>query len=152
MTEARNFRNNAAFTMPKDSLHKVVLHNRDGNNTFGFARQTEFSDEIKIITREGKDETVPLSQLKAVFFVRDFKGDPQYQAVQFLNKAPMSEKLLVRVRFADGEVIEGRVTNGVGLLIETGFYLWPSDPEDNNIGIFIPKSAIADFSILAADY
>ncbi len=60
------------------------------------------------------------------------------QAVQFLSKAPMSEKLLVRVRFADGEVIEGGVNNAVGLLIETGFYLWPSDPEDNNISIFAP--------------
>ncbi|MFB3903585.1 MAG: hypothetical protein ACE15E_09035 [Acidobacteriota bacterium] len=138
--------------MPKDPLHKVVLHDRDGNTTFGFAYQTDFAEEIRIITREGKAQTVPLSRLKAVFFVRDFKGDPEYQAVQFLNKAPASEKLWVRVRFEDGEVIEGRVNNGLDLLTRPGFYLWPSDSESNNVSIFIPKSAVVAFSILAANH
>jgi hypothetical protein len=138
--------------MPKDSLHKVVLHDRDGSTTFGFAYQTEFSDEIKFVTREGKDHTVSLSRLKAVFFVRDFKGDPQYQPVQFLNKAAISEKLWVRVHFEDGEVLEGRVNNGLDLLTQPGFYLWPSDQETNNLGVFILKSAIVGFSILAADH
>jgi len=138
--------------MAKDSLHKIVLRDRDGTSTFGFTYQTEFSDEIKIITREGKDQTISLSGLKAVFFVRDFKGDPQYQPVQFLNKAPMSEKLWVRVRFQDGEVLEGRVNNSLDLLVQPGFYLWPSDQETNNLSVYIPKSAIAGFSVLAADH
>lgn len=138
--------------MPKDSLRKVVLRDRDGNTTFGFSYQTELSDEIRIITREGKDQTVCLSQLKAVFFVRDFKGDPKYQPVQFLNKAPTSEKLWVRVEFTDGEVLEGRVNNSLDLLVQAGFYLWPSDHETNNLSVFIPKSAIASFAVLAADH
>ncbi len=138
--------------MPKDSLRKVVLRDRDGNTTFGFSYQTEFSDEVKIITREGKDQTLPLSELKAVFFVRDFKGDPQYEPVQFLSKAPPSERLWVRVQFPDGEVLEGRVRNSLDLISQPGFYLWPSDHETNNVSVFIPKSAIAGFSILAADH
>ncbi len=138
--------------MPKDSLHKVVLRDLDGNTTFGFTYQTDFSDDIKIITREGKDQTLPLARLKAVFFVRDFKGDPQYQPVQFLTKAPISEKLWVRVRFQDGEVLEGKVNNSLDLLIQAGFYLWPSDAETNNVSVFIPKAAIAGFSILAPDH
>jgi len=138
--------------MPKESLQKVVLRNRDGKTTFGFTYQTHFSDEIKIITREGKDQTVPLSGLKAVFFVRDFKGDPQYQPIQFLGRAPTSEKLWARVRFDDGEVLEGRVSNTLDLLTQPGFYLWPSDDETNNVSVFIPKSALAGFSILAPDH
>jgi len=138
--------------MPKDSLQKVVLRDLEGKTTFGFAYQTEnFSEQIKIITREGKDQTVPLASLKAVFFVRDFKGDPQYEPVQFLSKAPVSEKLFVRVRLRDGEVLEGRVNNGLDLLLHPGFFLSPSDPEGNNLRVYIPKSAVADFKVLGAD-
>ncbi|RPI26776.1 MAG: hypothetical protein EHM61_10690 [Acidobacteria bacterium] len=137
--------------MPKDSLQKVVLHHRTGAITLGFAYQTDFGEDIKIITREGKEQTLPVYDLKAVFFVREFKGDPKYEEIKFLVKMPVSPTVWVRAQFSDGEILEGRVSNGLDLLTQPGFYLSPSDRETNNLRVFVVKSALASFAILSPD-
>lgn len=130
-------------------MRKVVLRGRDGKTTSGFVAPAELKDKVKFISREGKQGEIPLTDLKAVFFVRDFKGDPEYQPVAFLGKTPVSEKLWVRIRFIDGETVEGKVQNSADLLTEAGFYLWPSDLDTNNESVFVVKSAIRAFTVLA---
>jgi hypothetical protein len=130
-------------------MRKVVLRGRDGKTTNGFAYPAELKDKVKFLSRQGKQTEIPLADLKAVFFVRDFQGDPEYRPVAFLGKTPLSEKLWVRIRFMDGEILEGKVQNSAELLTEAGFYLWPSDPDTNNESVFVVKSAVRSFTVLA---
>jgi hypothetical protein len=50
------------------------------------------------------------------------------------------------VRFRDGERIWGYVLDGDGA--ESGFYLVPANPEDNNIKIFVVHSAVDEMSYM----
>ena len=101
-----------------------------------------------MILRDGKEKHFPLGQVKGVFFVRDFKGDPDYEPVKFLDKQTVKCAVLVRVQFADEEVIEGVVKDHMGLLLSSGFYLFPSDENTNNGLIFVVKEAVESFEIL----
>lgn len=130
-------------------MRKVVLRGRDGSTTSGFAYPVELKDKVKFIGREGKQSEIALGELKAVFFVRDFRGDPEYRPISFLGKSPIADMLWVRIQFQDGEVLEGKVHNAIELLTEPGFYVWPSDSDSNNESVFIVKSAIRAFTILA---
>ena len=57
----------------------------------------------------------------------------------------------MRLKFFDGETLEGRIENNVSLLLSGGFYLWPSDSETNNECAYVSKAALVDFAILSAD-
>lgn len=119
---------------------KLILRRRDG----GMVRCETFSHfsaafrDIKIINTSGDVESVPLSDLKAIFFVRDFQGNPSYQPHgDFVEESPKAGQA-VRVTFHDGEVLRGRVIN----LSEgaSGFFLFPADPLDNNERVFVVRS------------
>jgi hypothetical protein len=135
--------------MWKDSLHKVILRGRDGSCLSGFAYQEDFSEKIRLINRDGKEQAIPVTSLKAAFFVKDFKGDPEHQELHFLHKLPACSMLWARVEFLDGEVVEGKVPNSLELLLQPGFYLWPSDDQSNNLAVYVVKSSIKNFSILS---
>ena len=145
--------------MPKDlkrkrlvsdesSLHKVVIRTRDGKVIPGFAKR-ELSDPVKIITEQGKEQTFDPEKLKAVFFVKDFKGDPEYDEVKFLDRQKASPMIWVQMEFFDSEVLEGKIeNNNVELLSSPGFYLWSSDPDSNNKCVYVIKSSLTNFTIL----
>lgn len=138
-----------AIKRRRDNLGKVVVRTRDGGVICGFSSEGHIKeDEVTYISRDGKEQARPLDDLKAVFFVRDFKGDSDYREVKFFKKQDESKWLWVRITFFDEEVIEGRVQNDKELLFSNGFYLWPSDEETNNELVYIVKSAIRDFVIL----
>jgi hypothetical protein len=135
----------------QSSVSKVVVHSRSGNVFPGFARWNTTGDELEIINPNGKGETFRLSDVKAVFFVKDFKGDSSYTDVKFLNKQQVSQHLWVRIEFYDGEILEGRVENGTELLNCAALYLKPSDEDSNNLVVCIPKNAIRSFIVLSTE-
>jgi hypothetical protein len=133
------------------SLNKVIIRTRKGKTVSGFTRDVGISEQVKIMTRQGKEEVFILGDLKAIFFVKDFQGNPQYEEVKFLSQQPPTEKLWVRAVFFDGEVSEGAVKNNGELLNSQGFYLSPSDHDTNNEMVYIPKSALKELTILGIE-
>jgi hypothetical protein len=119
---------------------KLILRRRDGSMT----RCTTYShfsaafQSIKVINTDGKVDSVPLSELKAIFFVKDFGGNPHYHAHgDFSDESPKAGKA-VKVTFHDGEIMRGRVINmSEG---HSGFFIFPADPLDNNEKVFIVRS------------
>ncbi len=108
--------------MGKDSsLQKVVVRTRDGEVIPGFANQYGMNNTLKIITQKGKEQTFSLDTLKAVFFVKDFQGNPEYDEIKFLNKQTVSSMIWARVEFFDGEVLEGKIPNNMELISSPGF-------------------------------
>ncbi|HEY2934586.1 MAG TPA: hypothetical protein VGK99_22850 [Acidobacteriota bacterium] len=134
-----------------NALGKVIVRTCQGTVVSGFSREDKIKDCVKVITRDGKEEIFTPEDLKAIFFVKDFQGDPKYEEVDFLTKQPISEKLWVRVVFFDGETLEGAVKNDGELLNSLGLYLRLSDHDANNELAYIPKSAIKALTILGTE-
>lgn len=90
---------------------------------------------------------VEVRDLKAVFFVRDFAGDPRYQERKGFeaSEQPMGRK--VEVTFQDGEVLVGSTTSGYAP-DRTGFFLTPADPRSNNVRVFAVAGAVRAFRYL----
>jgi hypothetical protein len=102
--------NTIADTSTLPALDNVVAHYVDGRVTKG---QTEdFSaarPTFTLIPLDEADEREPvivhLQDLKAVFFVKDFAGDPDYSEWKHFEVPRLG--LHVAVKFTDGEVMVG---------------------------------------------
>lgn len=86
--------------------------------------------------------------LKALFVVKTFEGNKDYNEVKFFERNPPIKGLWVRVKFYDTEALEGIVTNSIKFLVEPTFLLRPPDIHSNNEQICIVKSALAEFCVL----
>ena len=76
---------------------------------------------------------VKMEELKAVFFVKDFAGHPDYKESSSQSIPQHGHR--IEVAFHDGETISG-VTEGYNKQ-KLGFFVFPADPQSNNIRIFI---------------
>jgi hypothetical protein len=54
----------------------------------------------------------------------------------------------VRVYFYDGEMIEGIISNTRDFVLESGFFLRPTDPNGNNTLVYVLKGGLKDFHVL----
>ena len=105
------------------------------------------SIRIKLIDT-GMVEDVSTKDAKAVFFVKTFDGDLRHRALHFHEHAPLVQGLWVRVYFYDGEMIEGIISNTKDFVLETGFFLRPTDPNGNNRLVYVLKAGLKDFHVL----
>ncbi len=96
----------------------------------------------------GEVHEVSVRDAKAIFFVRTFDGDLNHRALHFHENAPVMEGLWVRVRFHDGELIEGLISNTHDYVLGDGFFMMPTDPNGNNRLIYVMKSKLRDFNVL----
>ena len=135
----------------ESTLQKVVVRTRKGEVRRGFSDPRQIEPSLRLINTQGDEESFDLGDLKAVFVVKEFEGDPKYEAVQSLSRLKGSRAVWVRLKFFDGEEIEGRIQNNLSLLTEDGFLIWPSDSDSNNRYAYIVKSALEEFAILSAD-
>ncbi len=76
---------------------------------------------------------VEIEDLKAVFFVHDFVGNPEYQETS--GTEPPKHGRRIEVVFRDGERLHGR-TDAYNPK-KMGFFMFPADPKSNNIRIFV---------------
>ena len=84
---------------------------------------------------------VPLTDLKAVFFVRSFEGDPGHDESKDLYQPRPPATRKVSVRFQDGEELVGH-TRQLDRH-RTGLFFTPLDPRSNNLRVFAPFAALA---------
>lgn len=92
--------------------------------------------------------TFNIEDAKAVFFVHSFTGSPSQQDVRFFDSLSIHPYLWVRVTFQDGEIMEGRVSNDIDILIKNAFRLFPVDELANNRCLFLPKGSLRSFQII----
>jgi hypothetical protein len=121
----------------------VVVRYLDGRPLKGFcndfsASRTEFHVWPSVDAPSSQQTMVTVSRLKAVFFVRDFAGDPAYVEQRTFETAMHGRK--IEITFLDGEVIVGSTLNyrPEG----SGFFLCPADSRSNNVRIFVVTSSV----------
>jgi hypothetical protein len=105
------------------------------------------SIRLKLLDSEAVED-VSTKDAKAVFFVKTFDGDLRHRALHFHEHAPIVAGLWVRVYFYDGEMIEGIISNTRDFVLETGFFLRPTDPNGNNRLVYVLKAGLKDFHVL----
>jgi hypothetical protein len=92
---------------------------------------------------------VLLSDLKALFFVRDFVGNAAYHERKRFAPGARSAGRRVQVVFQDNEVLVGS-TDG-DLSSRPGLFVTPADPASNNIRVYAVTTAIRQVRYLPAD-
>jgi len=83
---------------------------------------------------------IDLKDLKAVFFVRDYIGDYQYDERKSYTEGEKASGRKMEVTFKDGEVMVGS-TLGYDPS-RPGFFLFPADPKSNNMRVFVVSTAV----------
>lgn len=89
---------------------------------------------------------VLIKDLKAVFFVHDFEGNPQYNERKEFAEGQKVFGRKVEMTFADGEMLVG-TTMGYDPT-RPGFFIAPVDPMSNNIKVFVVTAAVKEFRYL----
>lgn len=123
--------------------NKLVVRYLDGTILKGFSQdfhptRSYFHLAPSIAATDEKPSMVPMQQLKAVFFVRDFSGDPDY--VDNRAFAEPSAGRRIEVTFVDGEQVTGTT---LGYRPDgTGFFVRPADTGGNNLRVFVPPGGI----------
>jgi hypothetical protein len=103
---------------------------------------------VELLTPEGNYSVVPYGELKSVQFVKDFEPpDPAGERKVFSTR-PKMDGLWVRVKFRDGEVMDGILANNLLLIESQGFTVVPPDPYSNNQRLFLPRAALAELQVL----
>lgn len=123
---------------------KIVVRYRGGEIIKGFTHdfhssRGHFSLWPSITAPKSDRVVVPMARLKAVFFVRDFDGDPEYVERKCFEAGAGAGRR-IEVAFVDREVIHGTTLNyrpdGYG------FFVIPQDPLGNNRRVFVVSAAV----------
>jgi hypothetical protein len=93
-------------------------------------------------------EEISAADIKAVFYVNSFEGDSGHQILNFHSRVPIVNGIWVRLQFIDGEIMEGIVYNSIRYLVDSGFFLLPTDPDSNNRLVYVRKSWLTDHRVL----
>jgi hypothetical protein len=87
-----------------------------------------------------------VKDLKALFFVKTFEGDNEYDERKEFITGDLAQGRKVEVTFVDGEIIQGST---VGYDPQRpGFFLLPVDKRSNNTRIFVVTSSVTNLRFL----
>jgi hypothetical protein len=127
---------------------KVVVRKMDRDSVAGYVTATFIADgKVEVMNTAGKVVGIDLRDIKGVYFVREF-GDSESLGRKTFTSRPRVEGLWVRLRFRDNEVIEGMMPNDLLQDGSDGFSIIPPDPNANTQRIFVPRSALAEMTVL----
>ena len=130
---------------------KVVLNFLDGRIIKGYINDFSPKDEFVLIENRLSDkQKFKINELKAIFFVKTFKGNKDYsEKKSFTLASPVGKRILVR--FKDSETLIGYVEGSVpwqrGFHLESkkgGFFLVPTDDKGNNTKVFVVSTSVSD--------
>lgn len=126
----------------------LILPGVDGTDLFSDSnRNVKAAITVRLLSSNAYME-IALSDVKAVFFVKSFRGDPKRKSLRFYTNGPAVGTIWAEIRFTDSEIIEAIIENSVQHLMGDGLLLHPSDADCNNVLIYINKSAIANYRVL----
>ena len=129
---------------------KTVVKYNDGKIVKGYT--TDFNPNkdvfhVQLLGDYQEDEKVDeievkLENIKAVFFVKDFQGNKDYQKVRtfdgYPSGTPSQRKIIVI--FRDGENFYG--TTHSYAADRKGFFVYPIDQQDNNDRVFVSRNGL----------
>lgn len=136
--------------MAQSTNKKVLLARFEREPVEGFVHASAGFDEeaIEILTPLGALLRIPLSETKAVCFVKDFEAGETWRAHRTFLTRPKMPGLWVRLVFRDGDSLEGMLPNNIMLVQPAGFSIIPPDSTFQNQHIFVPRPALREVQVL----
>jgi hypothetical protein len=134
---------------PASTHKKVVLVLADKKPLRGYLNPTRLgnSDPIDLLTPDGEHQEISLARVRSIYFVREFSDDFEPERKAFLSR-PKLDGLWVRLRYSDGETIEGVVPNDLLTMLDNGIQITPPDLNSTTDRIFIPRAALTELTVL----
>ena len=131
------------------STHKkVIVTFSDGTSLQGYINPLRLPDDpLDVLTTNGEHRQVPLKEIRAVYFVRDFTEDYEPERKAFFSR-PKLDGLWVRLKFRDNQTLEGVVSNDLLALLDSGIQITPPDLNGAAVRIFVPRSALSEVTVL----
>jgi len=133
------------------STHKkVIVRKADRDTVNGYVSPAHFvhGGKLELLNTAGNVVGIELTDIKCVFFVREF-GDSDSLPRKTFTTRPRSEGLWVRIKFKDGELLEGLMPNDLSLTTAEGFLINPPDLRSNVQRMFVPRTALESLNVLA---
>ena len=129
--------------MAGSTAKKVLIRRFDREPLTGFVNAQTYLQPggVELLTPSGTFSVVPYSDIKVVYFVRDFDSAEPSQERKVFNTRPKTDGLWVRMQLRDGEVLEGILSNNLLQLTPEGFTVTPPDAHSNNQKLFVPREA-----------
>jgi hypothetical protein len=134
---------------PSSTLKKAVILLLDRTSLKGYLNPTLLghSDQVDLLTAAGEHRAIQLTDIKSVYFVREFAEPFELERKTFLSR-PKLDGLWVRLRFRDDDVLEGMVGNNLLDLLDSGAQITPPDLHGNTLRMFVPRSALVEMKVL----
>ena len=134
---------------PASTHKKVVIVLADKKPLRGYLNPTRLgqADPIDLLTPDGEHQEIPLARVRSIYFVREFSDDFEPERKAFLSR-PKLDGLWVRLRYTDGETIEGVVPNDLLAVLDNGIQITPPDLNSPTDRIFIPRNALTELTVL----
>ena len=133
------------------STHKkVIVRKTDRDTLNGYVAPANFINDgkLEVLNTAGNVVGIDLKEIKGVYFVREFADSESLSRKTFTSR-PRSEGLWVRLKFKDGEILEGMMPNDLTQALPEGYLVNPPDLRSNTQRIFVPRSALASLTVLA---
>jgi hypothetical protein len=129
---------------------KVLIARFDREPLQGFVQMPEGlqADAVELLSPEGSLIHVPLTETKAVCFVRDFENSESWRKHRSFATRPKTSGLWVRLKFRDGDTLEGLLANNLMQVEPGGFSVLPPDPTFQNQRMFVPRMALESIEVL----
>ena len=128
-------------------MTRVVARFRDGRMVKG--QTSDFlpnKDAFHVATPGSKPLAILTRDLKALFFVRDLKGDPRHVEGNEIDPDRPGSGRPIKVVFKDGEILVG-TTNGYQPG-RPGFFLVPADTDSNIERCYVVADAAEQISFV----
>lgn len=134
---------------PASTHKKVIVLLADRKVLRGFLNPAHLgeTETLDLLTPEGEHKQISLAGIRAILFVREFTDDFELERKVFLSR-PKQDGLWVRLRFKDGEVLEGVVPNDLLGMLDHGVRITPPDPNSKADRIFVPREALSELTVL----
>jgi hypothetical protein len=110
----------------KSTYKRVVVRRLERSLVKGFVDSTSYLGPkgIEMPDREGWTVTIPLHEIKGVFFVKKFDGNSQRPERKLFQTRPGLAGLWVRMTFKDNEVLEKPLPNNLLELNSARRHFW----------------------------
>lgn len=134
---------------PASTHKKVVLVLSDKKTLRGYLNPSRLGqlDPIDVLTPDGEHMELPLAKIRSIYFVRDFAADFEPERKAFLSR-PKLDGLWVKLRFSDGDTLEGVIPNDLLSLLDNGLQITPPDLNSATDRIFVPRAALSEVIVL----
>lgn len=137
--------------MAASTSKKVVIRRFDREPLKGFVNPQTYLQPggLELLSTGGVLTQVPYEEVKAVCFVRDFNLEESLPDRRTFSSRPKNFGLWVRMRFRDGEVMDGLFPNNLLQWETQGYTFVPPNPSSNNQKVFVPRLAVTEVQVLA---